>query len=154
MDDKQFAELGAWIAEAGLAGESETALLSGFCERAVAFGMPLARAMLLVDTLHPIYEGRMFGWNTADGTTSREYGPTGEGEALERWRTSPFYRLVQTGQALLRRRVDAESLAEFPMLTTSAADMTDYIAMVNRFAAQGVIGEMDCVYSSWAADTA
>ncbi len=28
--------------------------------------------------------------------------------------------------------------------------MTDYLAIINRFAAEGVIGEMDCVYSSWA----
>jgi adenylate cyclase len=91
MNDAQSAELAAWIAEAGLAGESETVLLGGFCERAVAFGMPLARAMVIIDTLHPIYEGRMFGWNAADGETEqREYGPTNEGEALERWRNSPF----------------------------------------------------------------
>jgi len=30
--------------------------------------------------------------------------------------------------------------------------MTDYLALINRFAAPGVIGEMDCVYSSWATD--
>jgi len=28
--------------------------------------------------------------------------------------------------------------------------MTDYVAIINRFATEGVIGEMDCVYSSWA----
>jgi adenylate cyclase len=28
--------------------------------------------------------------------------------------------------------------------------MTDYVAIINRFAAEGVIGDMDCVYSSWA----
>ena len=27
--------------------------------------------------------------------------------------------------------------------------MTDYIAIINRFAPEGMIGEMDCVYSSW-----
>jgi hypothetical protein len=30
--------------------------------------------------------------------------------------------------------------------------MTDYLALVHRFVADGVIGEMDCVYSSWATD--
>src|SRR5258708_2559729 len=28
--------------------------------------------------------------------------------------------------------------------------MPDYVAIINRFAADGTIGEMDCVYSSWA----
>jgi adenylate cyclase len=30
--------------------------------------------------------------------------------------------------------------------------MTDYLALIHRFATEGVIGEMDCVYSSWATD--
>jgi adenylate cyclase len=28
--------------------------------------------------------------------------------------------------------------------------MTDYVAIISRFAADGVIGDMDGVYSSWA----
>ena len=32
--------------------------------------------------------------------------------------------------------------------------MTDYVAMVNRFGADGAIGEMDCTYSSWSSDRA
>ena len=32
--------------------------------------------------------------------------------------------------------------------------MTDYVAMVNRFGAEGAIGAMDCTYSSWATDRA
>jgi adenylate cyclase len=32
--------------------------------------------------------------------------------------------------------------------------ITDYVALIHRFAAEGVIGEMDCVYSSWATDAA
>ena len=33
MNDAEFAELAAWIAEAGLAGAEEKAMLAGFCER-------------------------------------------------------------------------------------------------------------------------
>jgi adenylate cyclase len=155
MDERQFEELVAWIAKAGLAGESETAMVTGFCARAIAFGMPLARAAVFVDTLHPVYEGRLFSWQASKGeATASEYGPTGQGEASERWQRSPFYRLLQSGEPLLRRRVDAESAAEFPVFAKLVADMTDYIAMIHRFAADGVIGEMDCVYSSWATDVA
>jgi len=69
MNDAQKAELTAWITEAGLAGENEISTLTGFCERAVAFGLPLARAMILADTLHPMYEGRAFRWNRDKETT-------------------------------------------------------------------------------------
>jgi adenylate cyclase len=150
MDDAQFAELAAWIAGAGLAGESETAMVTGFCTRANALGLPLGRVGVFIDTLHPIYEGRLFSWQAADGTTTlREYGSSRDGEGLERWQRSPFYRLLQSGEPLLRRRVTAESQAEFPIVA-ELAGMTDFVAMINRFAAQGIVGEMDCVYSYWA----
>jgi hypothetical protein len=51
----------------------------------------------------------------------------------------------------VRRRIAAESEAEFPVFRDyRAAGMTDYVAIINRFAPEGTIGEMDCVYSSWA----
>ncbi len=154
MDDTQFAELAGWIAEAGLAGESETAMVSGFCARVAALGVPLARGTVFIDTLHPIYEGRLFSWQaSAQEATLREYPSSSQGEDLERWKRSPFYLLLQSGEPLLRRRLSAGSAAEFPIIADMlAAGMTDYVAMVNRFAAEGVIGEMDCVYSSWVTD--
>jgi adenylate cyclase len=152
METAQFAELAAWITEAGLAGEPETAALAGFCERALAFGLPLARATVLIDTLHPVYEGRAFGWKRdKEEATLSEYGR--QVEDSERWRRSPFYRLEESGKVLLRRRLTTETEAEFPIFSDlRAAGMTEYLAMVNRFAAEGIIGDMDGVYSSWATD--
>ncbi len=154
MDHAQWAELAAWITEAGLAGQRETTMLSKFCGRALAAGMPLERATLIVDTLHPVHEGRVFRWQRGNKETSfLEYGRTNEGEAAEAWHRSPFYRLVQSGEQILRRRITAESAAEFPILKDMLdAGGTDYIVMVNRFAADGVIGEMDCILSSWTTD--
>jgi hypothetical protein len=51
--DEQLNGLVAWLADAGLAGQSELMLMTGFCERVVAAGLPLARAHLLIDTLDP-----------------------------------------------------------------------------------------------------
>jgi adenylate cyclase len=152
MDDAQFAELSAWIAEAGLAGRSETAILAGFCEREVARGLPLARALVLIDTLHPVYEGRAFRWTRArKETTLSEYGRSDDD--LGRWQRSPFYRLEQSGESLLRRRLTAQTEAEFSIFPELRADgMTDYLAIANRFTGDEIIGDMDCVYSSWATD--
>jgi BNR repeat-like domain len=60
--------------QAGLAGTSETDIVSGFCERCVAAGFPLARTTVLIDTLHPVLEGRLFRWG---------FGPT-ESPLLEK----------------------------------------------------------------------
>ena len=54
--------LNAWLTKAGLRGEPETALVNGFCERAVAAGLPISRAQVFIDTLHPVHEGRLVRW--------------------------------------------------------------------------------------------
>jgi adenylate cyclase len=168
MDDAQLSEIAAWLTQAGLTGEPETAILDGFCERCVAAGVPIARALVLIDTLHPVYEGRLVRWGydageaplldygrsspvaTLGGTRAEAAAQAEQAQAAERWRRSPFYRMLQTGEALLRRRLSEMHDGEFNMLPEfRAAGMTDYVAIINRFAADGALGEMDCVYSSW-----
>jgi adenylate cyclase len=158
--------LNAWLTKAGLRGEPEAALVSGFCERVVAAGLPISRALVLIDTLHPVYEGRLVRWGHDPSQPAvREYGRTrlpegvsdplvsggAQPDVVARWQASPFFQMLQTGESLLRRRITAESAAEFAVLADyRAVGMTDYVAMINRFAPEGTIGEMDCIYSSWA----
>jgi adenylate cyclase len=164
VNEAFFADLSAWLTHAGLAGASETDIVSGFCDRCVAAGVPLARSVIFIDTLHPVHEGRLFRWGYGPGESPLlEYGRTSpdalaasgskpqDVESAERWRNSPHYRMVQTGDSFLRRRLNAAATDEFPLLADFlAAGMTDYVAIISRFAPEGVIGEMDGVYSSWA----
>jgi adenylate cyclase len=155
MDDAQFAEIAAWISNAGLSGQDEAAMVTEFCARLVAHGLPLTRAQVFIDTLHPVHGGRGYYWQAAKGeTVATEYRPAVEGELLARWRRSAFYHMIETGSATLRRRLTSESGAEFPYLgELYAAGMTDYFAVIDRFGADAIIGEMDGVYSSWVSDT-
>lgn len=164
MDEAFFADMSAWLTQAGLAGTAENDIVDGMCERCVAAGLPLGRVHVFIDTLHPVHEGRLFRWGqTATESALFEYGRTDAAalaasgaepkdiEAAQRWKLSPFYRMLQTGESLLRRKLTEESEHEFSILPEMrAAGTTDYLAIINRFAAEGVIGEMDCVYSSWA----
>jgi adenylate cyclase len=155
MSDADIASLASWVTNAGLAGKSEPAMLTGFCERVLAMGIPLKAAGVFVDTLHPVHEGRMFRWRRGQGeATLAEYGRTKEDDAAyERWRRSPFFRLLETGGSVLRTPVTEVTAAEFPVLADLLSEgLTEYMALVNRFAAGGIIGDMDCVYSSWATD--
>jgi adenylate cyclase len=152
MNDAQFTELCAWITEAGLAGQSETATLEGFCERALELGIPLARANVVIDTLHPVYEGRAFVWRCQTRKTSLSEFGRGSSES-KRWENSPFYYLEFNDEPMLRRRISADTEKEFPIFPELRAEgITDYVAIINRFAAEGIVGHMDCVYSSWATD--
>jgi len=154
------AELNIWLTEKTLAGATEAAIVTGFCEHLLRAGVPLARAIVLVDTLHPIYEGRAFRWNRGSGEAEMlEYGRTREGEGAEAWKRSPLYYMVETNQSVLRRRLSkpasSAGTAEFPSFAELRAEgMTDFVAQVTRFAATGAIGEMDAIYSMWTSDVA
>lgn len=152
MNNGQFAELASWITQAGLAGQDETATLTGVCERLNGIGMRLARANIVIDTLHPVYQGRAFTWKRL--TRQTELTEFGRSQArLDRWERSPFYQLEISGAAQLRRRLSAAGTAEFPLFADLIGDgMTDYLAIANRFSAEVAIGDLDCVYSSWACD--
>lgn len=151
MDDGHFAALAAWLSDAGLSGQDEATMVTEFCTRLVADGLPLARGQLFIDTLHPVYGGRGYYWQAVNGATvATEYKTPTEEEELTRWRRSAFYHMIETGSAVLRRRLTRESGNEFPFLgELHAAGMTDYFAVIDRFGRDGIIGEMDGVYSSW-----
>jgi len=165
MDKGLFTDLLAWLTQAGLGGTSEADILSGFCERCVAAGIAaIDRAAVFVDTLHPVNEGRLVRWGLPPGEAAViEYGRTDpdalaaagfdprDAETLERWQHSVFYHMLQTGDTFARYRLKTATRDEWSSLPDWAtAGMTDYIAMITRFAAAGVIGELDCVYSAWA----
>jgi adenylate cyclase len=163
MNEASLTELCTWLTQAGLAGVSEPEILSGLCERCVASGIPLARTQVFADTLHPVHEGRLFRWGFGpDEAPVVEYGRTNlevlaasgadqrDVESAKRWLRSPFYLMLQTGDSTLRRRLNAAATEEFAFLPDwIAAGMTEYLAIITRFAAEGVIGDMDCVYTSW-----
>jgi len=157
MDTGQTAGIAKWVTEAGLTGMTELELLHGFCHRLVAGGLPVARVNIVIDTLHPIHEGRVFRWRRDDqGDLDHmvEYGRTNVGgEAADNWRRSTYYHLLMSGENFLRRRIGPGHVEDFPVLADLRAEgQTDYLVLIHRFEAEGVIGEMDSFYSSWTTD--
>jgi len=155
MDQTSTAKLLAFVSEAGLRGLSEVDLLRGFCERLRSAGVPIARALILIDTLHPVHEGHVFRWRH-DGEAFEpvtEYGRVSDGgDAARKWAVSPFHHLLVSGEAEVRRHLARGETAQFPVLEELRSEgQTDYLAVVHRFA-EGALGEMDGVYSSWSTD--
>src|SRR3546814_20119068 len=97
MNVSDSERIGAWLGELGLRGASGTGRLDGFGERCVAAGLELARALVIIDTLHPTYEGRAFRWRN-DGVEESsfvEFGRTSQDKQVEdNWRNSTFYQLL------------------------------------------------------------
>ena len=144
----------AWLVRRGLEGVAGTDLLRLFCEKGSAAGLPINRALMFIDTLHPVNEGRLFFWRNdgiADEQPVRDYGPTNQGdEATAAWQRSPFFHLLQTGEEELRRRIGFGEAPDFVIIQEMKdAGHTDYVVFVQRFAPEGTIGEMDCFCSAW-----
>ena len=127
MNEPFFAALSAWLTQAGLAGTAETDIVPGFCERCVAAGLPLARAggvyrYAASGSRRPALP---LGYDPAQAPSVLEYGRTSpdglaatgfdpkDVQAAARWRNSPFYQMLRTGDSLLRRRLSAATKDEF-----------------------------------------
>jgi adenylate cyclase len=149
MKDSDIAEITAWLTQQGLKGATETDLFAGFCEACRRCGLDIGRAMALMDTLHPVYEGRAFRWDsTEDVEPVFEYGPTSQGIAAENWQRSAFHHLMSTGNTEVRRRIAFGDPLDFYALDSmKEAGHTDFVAFASHFEQSGTIGEMDCFFS-------
>jgi adenylate cyclase len=150
MLDSNIAEIAHWLTEAGLRGAPEAELIAGFAERLSAAGAPLAEGGVLLDSLHPLYEGRAFRWRRGEEVGVTEYGASTEGEALERWRASPFHRLQNEGRAYEVLPLDPASGRT--RLFFQDTRLTQAVVLVDRFGDRGVVGPADCLYSAWSTD--
>lgn len=145
-------DIANWLAVTGLTGESEVALLHGFCERCRAAGMALGRAIVIIDTLHPIYEGRGFRWreDESDETPLLEFKRDEIVASAGSWTESPFYALIRQGGGEIRCRLHLGETRSFASIEElRVAGQTDYLAMVHLFAPNAVIGEMDNLAARW-----
>ncbi|MFL5113330.1 MAG: adenylate/guanylate cyclase domain-containing protein, partial [Microvirga sp.] len=66
MDGTYATSLLSEVTEAGLAGIGEPELLRMFCVGLNAERVPVARAMVMIDTLHPVHEGHVFRWQRGE----------------------------------------------------------------------------------------
>jgi adenylate cyclase len=140
-----------WLVAQGLTGLPEHELVRGFCERCCAEGIALSYGIVVIDTLHPIFEGRGFRWH--DVATNQpetfEYGPVESG-AADGWRRSIFYEMLEQGQ---EQRVidltDSDSYRYSRFEELAGKGHKHLTSFVHRFGEGGTMGQMDCVYSSW-----
>jgi adenylate cyclase len=154
MDVPLRLDLINWLVGQSLVGLPENDLLRGFCERCRAGGLDLSRGLVVIDTLHPVFEGRGIQWNHA-ATNERdifEYGPTGDGddEVAENWRRSVFFHMLQHGHDEIRIDLADPASRHFSRMGELAdKGHRHFLGFVNRFGEAGSLGQMDCVYSCW-----
>ncbi len=141
----------AWAVQAGLGELSHADLLVGYCERLIEAGVPLWRASIGANTLHPLVVAQGHRWTEDDGVREELFARTGASEAKEQWLQSPWHRLIESGEELLRRRLAVgEGTNEFPLLASLAAQGgTDYWAQIVAFTSRESLGETRGLATSW-----
>lgn len=149
MDHADVGRIIAAMTDRGLKGATEAEVLMSFCEACREAGLRMDRALVLMDTLHPVHEGRVFRWGSDPEFNGEvEYGPSADGDAAETWRRSAFYHLWSRNESEVRRRIGHGDPLDFSMLDRLyEAGMTDVVALAHRFATAGTIGEMDCFFA-------
>jgi adenylate cyclase len=146
--------LGSTLSRMLFDGATEHALLNTACGALKAVGVPVARAMIGVDTLHPVVEGRLSRWRRDSPEAEFiELEFSAFNASSEVWLRSPFYYLLNTREPRLHCRLDTGRPHPFPALDDLAREgLTDYVAYAIGLEGDAVIGEIDSVYASWSTD--
>ena len=137
-----------------LAGCRDDELFGTLCDDLAAEGVPLMRAALGTRFLHPTLEVRLLRWVRGRGLEAQafERKPDGTPED-EEWLASPLYRLKLRQELILHRRIDAASIAEFPLFAEFAAlGGKDYLGLRQPVGRDATFGEVDEVFTSWVTD--
>lgn len=132
MDRGQHAapgpDVAGWLVSEARSVGTPGELLDGLCQRLAAAGVPLARASIVLFTLHPLIHGRSFRWRPGHGCAT-EVHPHGL-QHLPAFARSPF-KALREGTPLIHRRLEAPpDPDDYPMLAELRADgLTDYLAV-------------------------
>lgn len=146
-------ELVGWLVDMGLDSVDEAGLLAGLCERLVSGGVPVRRAYVASEVLHPLHEARGLVWRP-DGFGREDYGHAAKPDEVADWQGSPLYHIIEHDLPRLRVRLEEELEAgRFPLLHRLKGEgCTDYLALARRFPAGAAWGGFKGVVTSWATD--
>lgn len=145
-------EVSAWLKQASLRSTDLETVIRGCCERLAATGLPLKRINISLSILHPLYRAMGFTWRRGEGLKVEGYRHVEPGqEEDDGLRKSPYYQLINNGLEHMRRRIDVDCEAEFPIFEDFKKEgITDYLAFFLPFgedSGQGIVG-------SWSTDRA
>ena len=135
--------IGDLMIAAALEGANEVDVLARMCERLDAAGLRLMRASVASDLLDPTFDARGVLWTRVQGGFDEVFPRRIDGDVAESWRRSPFFALLESGEPMLRRRLDATYVrGEFPILDRFHDEgATDYVAMVARVGDAVILGK-------------
>jgi adenylate cyclase len=138
-----------WLMDQALKDTDLDSVVRGSCERLYAAGVPIARVNFSFSMLHPLYSSVGYTWRRGQGLQIDAFRHSSTGARFNRYRTSPYYHMIQHNLDHLRRRLDTGGATEFPVFDDLRENgITDYLAFSSSFAygtGRGMVG-------SWSTD--
>ena len=127
-------EVKDWLVKRGLAGDSVEQLVAGLCQRLSATGLPLLRAFVGLNTLHPLYGGFGYIWRRgAEALTTDTF--MRNSEPNEEFLSSPFQYMRQNKLLRLRQSLEGPAEPEFQIYKMFRDEGgTDYFSTLFPFA--------------------
>jgi adenylate cyclase len=127
-------EIADWLMDQALAKIELESLSEQFFQRLYAAGIPISRAHIAFDTLHPLFAAVSMEWNRGQEIVTN-YHSHAVSKNTDDWYASPFFALIENGLMYLRRRLSGEdALIDFSVLKEfQDAGGTDYLAYMVAF---------------------
>jgi len=126
--------LEATLVERGLQGLPVAEQVDAFCRDVTLAGFPARRFNMSIGTLHPRHGAHSYVWRRDEGLATELHPRRRSDEESDGYLRSPIYRLRNTEETTLRRRLDTDAPHDFPILTElREGGMTDYAARLVSF---------------------
>jgi adenylate cyclase len=144
-------DIARWIVTVGLDELDQAELIAGYCERLVEAGVPIWRASIGANTLHPLIVAQGHRWLPGEGVREELFPRASTPEGEEQWLRSPWRWMIEGGEQRMRRRLAVgEGTNEFPLLAELAAQgATDYWTRIVPFGERGGTPEGRGLATSW-----
>ena len=126
--------LASTLVERGLKGLPVAEQVDAFCRDVTFAGFPARRCNMSIGTLHPRHGAHSYVWRRDEGLATELHPRRRSDEENDGYLRSPIYRLRNTDETTLRRRLDTGAPDDFPILTElREGGMTDYAARLVSF---------------------
>ena len=135
-------KISQWLIQRGLAGDTVAQLATGLCDHLAAQGVPLLRAFIGLQTLHPLYGGYAYIWRRGVEDLSVDSYLRQQGHNSD-FLASPLHHMRQNRILRFRQNLETTAEPEYPIYQMFRDEGgTDYFVRLFPFArADGPVRE-------------
>lgn len=118
-----------WLIDQALGEPDIVTMFETMCHRLAAIGVPIARARLIWQTLHPLFRAEQVLWDRGGKATLDQFRH--EDNSTEAWSRSPLKFVIENRLGILRRELDGpNTMDDFPILADLRRQgFTDYVVL-------------------------